>query len=81
MEARSPQLDRVIQMLPGTDGTKVNLLLVKLGWSTTKDRTGLAFPVALAIAVIEGYVTYRGPAVLDDGVRGKLGHDIRALEL
>ena len=48
----------MIQVLPGTDGTKVNLLLVKLGWSTTEDRTGLAFPIALAIAVIEGYVAY-----------------------
>ena len=28
------QLDRVIQVLPGTYSTKVYLLLVKLGWST-----------------------------------------------
>ena len=52
------ELDRVIQVLPGTYSTKVYLLLVKLGWSTTKDRTGLALPIALAIAVVEGYVTY-----------------------
>ena len=52
------QLNRVIQVLPGTYGTKVNLLLVKLGWSTTEDRTGLAFPEALAVAMIEGYVSY-----------------------
>ena len=63
-------------MLPGTDGTKVNLLLVKLGWSATKDRTGLAFPVALAVTVVEGYVADAGPAVLDDGVRCKLGHSV-----
>jgi hypothetical protein len=46
------------QVLPGTDGTKVNLLLVKLGWSTTKDRTGLAFPEALTITMIKGNITY-----------------------
>ena len=75
------QLDWVIQVLPSTDGTKVNLLLVKLGWSATKERMGLALPVALAVTVVEGYVADAGPAVLDDGVRGKLGHVIMALVL
>ena len=66
----------MIQALPGTYGTKVNLLLVKLGWSATKDRTGLALPEALTITMIKGNITYGGPAVLDDGVRGKLGHGV-----
>ena len=52
-------------MLPGTNGTKVNLLLVKLGLSTAEDRTGLAFVEALAVTVKEGDVSYAGPAVLD----------------
>lgn len=59
------QLDRVIQVLPGTNGTKVNLLLVKLGLSTAEDRTGLALVEALAVTVKEGDVSYAGPAVLD----------------
>lgn len=75
------QLDRVRQVLPGTDSTKVNLLLVKLGWSATEDRTGLVLPVALAITVIKGNITYGGPAVLDDGVRGKLGHGVHGVRV
>ena len=52
-------------MLPGTNGTKVNLLLVKLGLSTAEDRTCLALVEALAVTVKEGDVSYAGPAVLD----------------
>lgn len=52
------QLDCMRLMLPGLDGTKVNLLLVKLGGRTDKGGAGLAFPVALAVTVVEGDITY-----------------------
>ena len=48
----------MLQMLPGNNGTMMHLLLVKLGWSTTKDRMGLALVEALSIAMIESYVSY-----------------------
>ena len=52
------ELDGVRLMLPGLDGTKVNLLLVKLGGRTDKGGAGLALPVALAVTVVEGDITY-----------------------
>lgn len=52
------QLDRVLQPLPSEDGTVMNLGLVKLGWRADEWCTGFAFPIALAVAVVEGYVSY-----------------------
>ena len=60
------QLDCARELLPGSDGSEMNLLLIMLGGCTAKDGTGLALPEALTIAVVEGDVTYRGPAVLND---------------
>ena len=52
------QLDGVLQLLPGKNGTVMNLSLVKLGWRAYKGCAGFAFPIALAVAVVEGYVSY-----------------------
>lgn len=43
----------------------MNLLLIKLGWRAGKDGIDFALVEALAVAVEEGDVAYRGPAVLD----------------
>ena len=53
-----PQLDGVRQMLPGEDGSVVELGLVKLGGGAAKLRIWLALVVTLAVAVEEGYVAY-----------------------
>ncbi|MBQ0095684.1 MAG: hypothetical protein KBT49_07880 [Bacteroidetes bacterium] len=52
------QLDGVLQLLPGKNGTMMNLRLVKLGCSTTILGIGLALVEALAVTVVEGDVTY-----------------------
>ena len=52
-------------MLPGSDGTEVNLLLVKLCPGSGESGIWLATPEALAVTVVEGDVTYRGPAVVN----------------
>lgn len=62
--------------LPGEDGAVVDLGLVKLGRCSGKDGTGLALVVAMAVTVVEGDVTYAGPAVLDYGGGMELGHGV-----
>ena len=64
----------MFQMLPGSDGTKMNLLLVKLGPSTRESGIWFAFPEALAVTVIEGDITYRGPTVLNEYGGLEFGH-------
>lgn len=68
------QLDGVRQLLPGKDGTVMDLSLVQLGCGTTILGIGLALVEALAVTVIEGDVTYAGPAVLDYGCGMEFGH-------
>ena len=36
---------------------------------------GFTFPIALAVTVVEGDITYGGPAVLNDGRGMEFGHD------
>jgi hypothetical protein len=48
----------VLQLLPGKNGTVMHLGLVKLGWRADEWCAGFAFPIALAVAMVEGYVSY-----------------------
>ena len=64
----------MLQLLPGKDGAVMHLGPVKLGGGTTILGIGLAFVVALAVTVVEGDVSYGGPAVLDDGGGMEFGH-------
>ena len=75
------QLDGVRELLPGKDGTVMDLGLIKLGCGTTILGIGLALVEALAVTVVEGYVSYAGPAVLDYGVGVELGHDFMVFVL
>ena len=54
----------------------MDLLLIKLGRCAGKDGIDFALVEALAVAVEEGYVAYRGPAILDNGCRMELGHGV-----
>ncbi len=73
------ELDGVLQLLPGKYGTVMDLGLVLLGCGTTILGIGLALIEALAVTVIEGDVTYAGPAVLDYGCGMELGHGFMVL--
>ena len=53
-------------MLPGSDGAKVNFLLVELGSGSWESWIWLTLPETLAITVVEGDITYRGPTVLNE---------------
>ena len=53
-------------MLPGNNGTMMHQLLVKLCLSTGESGIWLALPEALAVTVVEGDITYRGPTVLNE---------------
>ena len=75
------ELDGVLQLLPGKDGTVMNLCLVKLGGCAREDRLDFALIEALAIAVVEGYITYGGPAVLDYGCGMESWHVFMMLDL
>ena len=55
--------------------------LVKLGGCAREDRLYFALIEALAIAVVECDVTYRGPAVLDYGCGMEFGHGFMVLAL
>ena len=68
------ELDSMRELLPGKDGTVMNLCLVKLGCSTTILSIGLALVEALPVTVVEGDVTYAVPAVLDYGCGMEFGH-------
>ena len=70
------QLDGVRELLPGKDGTVMDLGLVKLGCGTTILGIGFALVEALAVTVVEGDVTYAGPAVLDYGCGMEFGHGV-----
>ena len=59
----------------------MDLGLVKLGCSTTILGIGLALVETLAVAVVEGDVTYAGPAVLDYGCGMEFGHGFMVLVL
>ena len=59
----------------------MDLGLVKLGGCAREDRLDFALIEALAIAVVEGYVTYAGPAVLDYGCGMEFGHSFMVLVL
>ena len=52
------QLDGVRELLPGKDGSVMNLGLIKLGCGTTVLGVGLALIEALAVTMVEGDVTY-----------------------
>ena len=68
------QLDGVRELLPGKDGSVMNLGLVKLGCGTTILGVGFALVEALTVTMVEGDVTYAGPAVLDYGCGMEFGH-------
>ena len=55
--------------------------LGKLGCGTTILGIGLALVEALAVTVVEGDVTYAGPAVLDYGCGMEFGHGFMVLVL
>ena len=67
------------QLLPGKDGTVMNLGLVKLSCGTAELGIRLALVEALAVTVVEGDVTYAGPAVLDYGCGMEFGHGFMVL--
>jgi len=73
------ELDNMRQLLPGKYGSVMNLGLVQLGCSTTILGIGLALVEALAVTVVEGDVTYAGPAVLDYGCGMEFGHGFMVL--
>lgn len=73
------ELDGVRELLPGKDGTVMNLGLVKLGSSTTILGIGFALVEALAVTVVESDVTYAGPAVLDYGCGMEFWHGFMVL--
>ena len=75
------ELDGVLQLLPGKDGAVMDLGLVQLGCGTTILSIGLALVEALAVTVVEGDVTYAGPAVLDYGCGMEFGHGFMVLVL
>ena len=75
------ELDNMRQLLPGKYGAVMDLGLVKLGCGTTILGIGLAFVEALTVTVIEGYVSYAGPAVLDYGCGMEFGHGFMVLVL
>ena len=52
------ELDGVLQLLPGKDGTVMDLGPIKLGCGTTILGIGLTLVEALAVTMVEGYVTY-----------------------
>ena len=54
-------------------------LLVKLCPGTGESGIWLALPEALAIAMIEGDITYRGPTVLNEYSGLELGHGFMVL--
>jgi hypothetical protein len=73
------QLNCMRELLPGKYGSVMNLGLVQLGCGTTILGIGLALVEALAVTVVEGYVSYAGPAVLDYGCGMESGHGIMVL--
>lgn len=75
------QLDSVRELLPGKNGTVMDLGLVKLGCGTTVLGVGFAFVEALAVTMVEGDVTYAGPAVLNYGCGMEFGHSFMVLVL
>ena len=68
------ELDGVRQLLPGKDGTVMNMGLVQLGRGTSILGIRLALVEALAVTVVEGDISYAGPAVLDYGCGMEFGH-------
>ena len=73
------QLDSVRELLPGKDVSMMNLSLIKLGRRAGKDGIDFALVEALTVTVIEGDVTYAGPAVLNYGCGMELGHGFMVL--
>ena len=73
------QLDIMRLTLPSKDGTVMDLGLIKLGLCADKGGARLAFPVTQAVTVVKGYVSYGGPAVLNDGVGREFGHSFMVL--
>lgn len=59
----------------------MDLSLVQLGCGTTILGIGLALVEALAVTVVEGDISYAGPAVLDYGCGMEFGQGFMALEL
>ena len=57
----------------------MNLSLIKLGRRAGKDGIDFALVEALTVTVIEGDVTYAGPAVLDYGCGMEFWHGIMVL--
>ena len=55
--------------------------LIKLDCGTTILGVGLALVEALTVTVVEGYVTYGGPAVLDYGCGMEFGHGIYGISV
>jgi hypothetical protein len=75
------QLDCMRELLPGKDGTVMDLSLVQLSCGTSVLGIGLALIEALAVTVVEGDVAYAGPAVLDYGCGMEFGHSFMVLVL
>ena len=73
------QLDSMRELLPSKDGTVMDLGLVKLSCGTAELGIRLALIEALAVTVIEGDITYAGPAVLDYGCGMEFGHGFMVL--
>lgn len=69
------------QLLPGKDGSVMDLSLVQLGCGTTILGIGLALVEILAVTVVEGDISYAGPAVLNDSCGMESWHDFRVLIL
>lgn len=69
----------MLQLLPGKDGTMMNLRLIKLGRRSGKDRINFALVEALAVTMKEGDVTDAGPAILNYGCGMEFGHGFMVL--
>ena len=68
------QLNGMLQLLPGEYSTIMNFSLIKTGWSAVECRFRLTLPIALTVTVVEGYITYRGPTILNEYGGLELGH-------
>ena len=59
----------------------MNLGLVQLGCGTTILGIGLALVETLAVTVVEGDISYAGPAVLDYGCGMEFGHSVHCVRV
>ena len=59
----------------------MDLSLVQLGCGTTILGIGLALVETLAVTVVEGDISYAGPAVLDYGCGMEFGHSVHGVRV